>query len=56
MLPILGRDPNDARIVYACGHSRNGILMAPLTGETVAALITGEEPLHDLSQFHPGRF
>lgn len=56
MLPILGADPNDSRIVYACGHSRNGILMAPLTGETVAALITGEEPLHDLSQFHPGRF
>ncbi|MGK2963222.1 MAG: NAD(P)/FAD-dependent oxidoreductase [Gemmatimonadaceae bacterium] len=56
MLPILGPDPENPRIVYACGHSRNGILMAPLTGETVAELVT-EEPLsHDLSQFHPARF
>ena len=56
MLPILGPDPANARIVYACGHSRNGILLAPITGETVAELVT-EEPLsHDLSQFHPARF
>jgi glycine oxidase len=56
MLPILGHDPGNARIVYACGHSRNGILLAPITGETVAELVT-EEPLsHDLSQFHPARF
>lgn len=56
MLPILGPDPGNARIVYACGHSRNGILLAPITGETVAELVT-EEPLsHDLSQFHPARF
>ena len=56
MLPLLGADPSKPRMIYACGHSRNGILMAPLTGETVAALVTGEEPLHDLSQFHPARF
>jgi glycine oxidase len=56
MLPILGPDPGNGRIVYAAGHSRNGILLAPITGETVAELIT-EEPLsHDLSQFHPARF
>lgn len=56
MLPILGADPENRRIVYACGHSRNGILLAPLTGESVAELVT-EEPLsHDLSQFHPARF
>jgi glycine/D-amino acid oxidase-like deaminating enzyme len=56
MLPILGADPENPRIVYACGHSRNGILLAPLTGESVAELVT-EEPLsHDLSQFHPARF
>jgi len=56
MLPILGADPENSRIVYACGHSRNGILMAPLTGETVAQLVTEEPLLHDLSQFHPARF
>jgi glycine/D-amino acid oxidase-like deaminating enzyme len=56
MLPILGPDPENARIIYACGHSRNGILMAPLTGETVAELVTEEPASHDLSQFHPARF
>jgi glycine/D-amino acid oxidase-like deaminating enzyme len=56
MLPLLGPDPESPRIVYACGHSRNGILMAPLTGEMVATIVTGEEPVHDLSQFHPARF
>jgi glycine oxidase len=56
MLPIIGRDPERPNIVYACGHSRNGILLAPLTGETVARMLVGEHPAHDLSQFRPGRF
>jgi len=56
MQPILGRDEENPAIIYACGHSRNGILLAPLTGETVAALAFGDSPRHDLSQFRPGRF
>jgi glycine oxidase len=56
MLPIIGPDPDCSHIIYATGHSRNGILMAPLTGETVAALAVGEIPAHDLSQFRAGRF
>ena len=56
MLPIIGPDPDDPRIIYACGHSRNGILLAPLTGETVGALVAGEAVSYDLSQFRPGRF
>ena len=56
MLPIIGRDEESPHILYAGGHSRNGILMAPLTGETIAALSVGESPAYDLSQFRPGRF
>jgi glycine oxidase len=56
MQPIIGRDEENPSIIYACGHSRNGILLAPLTGETVAALAVDESPQHDLSQFRPGRF
>lgn len=56
MLPIIGKDPEAEHLIYALGHSRNGILMAPLTGEAVAALTVGESPAHDLSQFRPGRF
>ena len=56
MLPILGHDPDHPSIVYACGHSRNGVLMAPLTGDVVADLVTGSPLSHDLSQFRPARF
>ena len=56
MLPLLGPDPRHPAVIYACGHSRNGILLAPLTGETVATLIAGNTPKHDLSQFRPDRF
>jgi glycine oxidase len=56
MLPIIGPDESSPHIIYASGHSRNGILMAPLTGETVAALTVGDDSGYDLSQFRPGRF
>lgn len=56
MLPIIGADPENPSLLYACGHSRNGVLMAPLTGDLIADLVT-ESPLkHDLSQFRPDRF
>jgi glycine oxidase ThiO len=56
MLPLLGPDPKAPRIIYACGHSRNGVLMAPLTGDLIADLVTGSPLRHDLSQFRPDRF
>lgn len=55
-LPIIGEDPQVPRVVYACGHSRNGILLAPLTGDVVAAVISGESIAHDLSPFAMSRF
>jgi len=55
-LPIIGPDPERPRLSYACGHSRNGILLAPITAEVVADLVTGSELRHDLSRFRPGRF
>ncbi len=35
-LPIIGPSPASDRIVYATGHYRNGILLAPLTATLVA--------------------
>jgi glycine oxidase len=55
-LPIIDRDPHYPSLIYACGHSRNGILLAPLTGDCVAALALGEEPDHDLAPFSIRRF
>lgn len=31
LLPVLGPEPLAPALIYACGHSRNGILLAPLT-------------------------
>lgn len=56
MLPLLGPDPEHPEIIYACGHSRNGILLAPITGKTVTELVTGKPVTADLSQFRPDRF
>lgn len=56
LLPVIGADPEQPRLIWACGHSRNGILLAPLTADCVAALIRGDGPSWDLSPFHATRF
>jgi glycine oxidase len=56
LLPILDRDPEYPAVVYACGHSKNGVLMAPLTGDCVGALVAGEEVPYPLNSFKVTRF
>jgi glycine oxidase len=55
-LPILGRDPEVPNLVYATGHFRNGILLTPLTGERVGALLSRGEWCADLAPFGIARF
>ena len=55
-LPILGADPDFRRLFYACGHGRNGILLAPITGEAIGALAVGAQSPHDVSAFAIERF
>ena len=54
--PILGPDPEEPRLLYATGHSRNGVLMTPLTGECTAALLVGEACPVDVGIFSIERF
>jgi glycine oxidase len=54
--PIIGHDPVHPSLLYACGHSRNGILMAPLTADCISALARGLPSPHDLSPFSIERF
>lgn len=56
MLPILGPEPTDERLVYACGHSKNGILLAPATAVAISAIACGRPAPFDLSPFRPDRF
>lgn len=55
-LPILGRDPAMPRVIYATGHYRNGILLAPLTGELVGTIALGGAIDEDLTPYGVDRF
>jgi len=51
--PLLGRLGGD--VIVAAGHHRNGVLLAPVTADLIAGLVTGRsDPL--LEAFTPGRF
>jgi len=54
-LPILGGTSTPGYFV-ATGHFRDGILLAPITADVMAQLITGVKPGYDISQFAAGRF
>ena len=57
--PVLGESPEVKSLFYAAGHYRNGILLAPVTGEIVAGLVTdGATELlpRALALFSPARF
>lgn len=55
-LPILGRDPAVRALAYACGYSRNGILLAPWAAERLATLLAGDSPVPALAPFSLERF
>ena len=55
-MPLIGRLPRWRGVVLASGHFRNGILLAPATGELVADLVARRRPRLALDAFDPGRF
>lgn len=55
-LPVLGPCAEIEGVFYATGHYRNGILLAPLTGELVAAGIIDRYFDPTLEGFSPDRF
>lgn len=48
-LPLIGKDPQRSDLILACGHYRNGILLAPLTARLVVDLAANVDPFLDLS-------
>jgi glycine oxidase len=53
--PVVGPGELDG-LVWATGHWRNGVLLAPLTGEVVAGLLAGGALPEDFAALSPGRF
>jgi glycine oxidase len=52
--PILGAGTVPG-LFYATGHTRNGILLAPITADAIAATILGRPAPVDLAPFSPAR-
>jgi glycine oxidase len=55
-LPILGPDPRVEGLIYATGHYRNGILLAPITARAIGELVVKGESSVDLAPFSVARF
>ncbi|HZP49505.1 MAG TPA: glycine oxidase ThiO [Vicinamibacterales bacterium] len=55
-LPVIGRSPSMPTLTYATGHYRNGILLAPLTGQLVADLLLDGRADPMLDAVSPLRF
>lgn len=54
--PVVGPDPDVERLWYATGHGRNGILLAALTGEIIADLLTKGATELDIGPLSVARF
>ena len=53
--PVLGASSALPGLFWATGHHRNGVLLAPMTGEVLAAALGGE-PGDGGREFSPDRF
>jgi len=54
-LPILGCSAIPG-VIYATGHFRNGVLLAPVTAKIVSELIEGRKPSLPIDAYSPFRF
>jgi glycine oxidase len=55
-LPVLGKSSEIEGLVFATGHYRNGILLAPITGELIAQAIVSDAVSPLMTPFSPNRF
>lgn len=55
-LPMIGQAPRHPGLWLAFGNQHVGFSTGPVTGEILAALVTGETPVADPAPFAPGRY
>jgi glycine oxidase len=55
-LPILGRSAIVPNLMYATGHYRSGVLLAPITAQLVADALLEDRIDAELDPFSPARF
>ena len=55
-LPVLGRAEVVPNVIYAAGHYRNGVLLAPVTAQLIADLVLDDREDALRAPFTPARF
>ncbi len=55
-LPYIGRTRTYANLSLATGHAMMGLSLGPITGQLIAAILSGENPAHDLTLLDPDRY
>jgi glycine oxidase len=55
-LPIVGRSETVPGLIYALGHYRNGVLLAPLTAQLVADALLDRRIDPAIASVSPARF
>ncbi len=55
-MPFIGRTKRRENVVVATGHSMLGLSLAPVSGEMVAAILTGDELKYDMALVDPDRY
>jgi glycine oxidase len=53
-LPVIGA-ASTAGLLWATGHYRNGVLLAPITADAIARLVRGDDVPPALAEFSPAR-
>lgn len=53
--PLLGQHPEVQGLIYATGHYRNGILLAPITAQLIADLVVDGREDRRLKAYNPAR-
>ena len=56
MKPVFGAVPGVEGMWCAFGHGHQGFTLGPVTGELLAAMMTGGTPMVDVRPFSPARF
>jgi len=56
MKPVFGAVPGNENLWCAFGHGHQGFTLGPITGELLAAQMTGTVPRVDVAPFSPARF
>jgi D-amino-acid dehydrogenase len=55
-LPYIGTSRRVSNVIFATGHTRAGVALAPITGRLVTEIVTHKQPSLDLAPFDPDRF